>query len=220
MQTKTALALLTTLSVVGLGFSASAKTVDKEKFTGSQAATSFSISQNVTCADGSTKAVSGSGFLSASDSVTKETGTPKTTSNGVSIDIFNYSNGCTGSSVGFGEGGIANAYTPPNNNKLNSAGVSGSGTVQDLDFGNTITIALDLVFEGTGPLTSGKSHSKTKTTDGKGNPITIEIDRNANANRSADVSGTITLEGFELDPVFSSATLSSNASTDITITKN
>lgn len=219
MQTKTALALLTSLSVIGLGFSANAKTLEKATFTGAQAATSFSIAQSVTCADGSQGSVSAAGFISGSSQVSQETGTPSTTSNGVSIDIFFYSNTCTNTPVGFALGGIADAFTAPDN-KLSSAGVSGSGSVQSLDFGNSIPFALDLVFEGTGPLSSGKSHSISKIDGGHGGPILIAVDRDANANRSADVSGTITLEGFELDPTFSSATLSTNASTDISITQN
>jgi hypothetical protein len=40
------------------------------------------------------------------------------------------------------------------------------------------------------------------------------------ASQAEAYRGTITLEGFELDPTFSSNTLSTNASTDVTITKD
>ena len=219
MQMKTALLLVTTLTTTGLAYSAQAKTVDKQKFKGSQAATSFSANNALTCADGTTGTVFSSGFLSGSDSISKETGTPKTVTNGIFVEVDIYSNTCTGVNFNFGDGSIANGYTPPNK-KLNSAGLEGSTTVQDFDTGNTIPVVLDLVIEGTGPLTATKAHSKTRTVEGKNGPVTITTTTSANSNRDGVVSGTLSIDGTELDATFSPTTLSSNGSTEITIEKN
>lgn len=219
MHTKTALALAATLAVTGLGYGARAATVDKQKFKGSQTATFFSANDAITCADGSSGTVFASGMLSGSDSISKETGTPKTTSNGVFVEVDIYSNTCTGVNFNFGDGSIANGYTAPNK-KLNSAGLEGSTTVQDFDTGNTIPVVVDLVVEGTGPVTATAAHTKTKTVQGKHGPVTITIASSANSTRAGLVSGSLTIDGVELDATYSSTTLSSNANTEITISKN
>jgi hypothetical protein len=219
MQTKIALAFVTALTSVSLGSIAHAKTVDKQKFKGSQTATSFTVDEALTCADGTSGSVFASGFLSGSDSISKETGTPKTTSNGVFVELDIYSNTCTGVNFNFGDGGIPNGYTPPNKN-LNSAGLMGTASVQDFDTSKTIAIVIDLVVEGTGPITASKSHSHTRTVQTPGGPITINIDSSANSNRSGDVSGTLSIDGTEFDATYSSTTLSTNATMEITISKN
>jgi hypothetical protein len=218
MQMKTAFVLATTLATTGLAYSAHAATVDKQKSKGSQAAASFSANNAITCADGSAGTVFSSGFLSGSDSLSKETGTPKTVSNGIFVEIDIYSNTCTGVNFNFGDGSIPNGYTPPNK-KLNSAGLEGSTTVQDFDTGTMIPVVLDLVIEGTGPLTAEKAHSKTRTVQGKHGPITITTTTSADSSRTGVVSGTLSVDGVELDATFSPVTLSSNGSTEITIQK-
>jgi hypothetical protein len=218
--------LLKTVAVLSCAFAATtliaqdarAATVDKESFKGSQVATSFSSTTTIGCADGSAGSVSASGFLSGSDSVTKETGTPKTTSNGIFVEIDTYANTCTGASLSFGDGGIANGYAPPNK-KLASAGLEGVATVQDFSTGLSITVDLALVIEGTGPITTSKAHSRTKTVQSPGGPVTITITNSASSSRDGVVSGTITIDGVALDADFTSTTLSSNANTEITITK-
>jgi hypothetical protein len=219
MQTKIALAFVIALTSVSLGSIAHAKTVDKQKFKGSQTATSFTVNEALTCADGTSGSVFASGFLSGSDSITKETGTPKTTSNGVFVELDIYSNTCTGVNFNFGDGSIPNGYTPPNKS-LSSAGLMGTASVQDFDTGRTISVAIDLVVEGTGPITASKSHSHTRTVQTPGGPITINIDSSANSSRAGDVSGTLAIDGTEFDATYSSTTLSTNASMEITISKN
>jgi len=219
MNTKTALALVTAFATTALGFSASAKTVDKQKFKGTQAATSFTVNEALTRADGSSGSVFASGSLLGSDSISKETGTSKTTANGVFVELDIYSNTCTGVNFGFGDGNIFDGYTPPNK-KLNSAGLMGTASVQDFGTGNTIAVTIDLVIEGTGPLTASTSHSRTRTVQTPGGPITITIDNSANSNRAGDVSGTLSIGGTEFDATFSSATLSTNANMEITVNKN
>jgi hypothetical protein len=218
MHMKTALVLVTTLTTTGLAYSAHAATVDKQKFKGSQAATTFLANNAITCADGTTGTVFSSGFLSGSQSISKETGTPKTVSNGIFVEVDIYSNTCTGVNFNFGDGGITNGYTPPNKN-LNSAGLEGSTTVQDFDTGNTIPVVLDLVIEGTGPIAAEKAHSTTRTVQGKHGPITITITHSANSNRQGVVSGTLSVDGVELDATFSPTTLSTNDNMEITIEK-
>jgi hypothetical protein len=220
MPTKLTLTLATVLVTAGIASVAQAKaTVEKEKFKGSQAFTLFQVNETLTCADGSSGSVFASGSFSGSDSMTNETGTPKTTSNGIFLEIDIYSNTCTGVNFSFATGGISGGYTPPTKS-LSSAELAGTGSVQDFDTGATFPVSLDLVFEGTGPLTSSKSHSKTRTVQTPDGPITIEEDTSANSNRAADVSGTLSINGQDLDATFSTTTLISNANRDLTITKN
>jgi hypothetical protein len=198
---------------------ARAATVEKDSFKGSQAATFFTSTTAIACAGGGTGTVSASGFLSGSESISKQTGSPKTVSNGVFVEIDSYANSCTGASLSFGDGGITSGFAPPNK-KLASAGLEGVASVQDFSTGLSISVDLDLVIVGTGPITTEKSHSRTKTVESPGGPITITISRSSSSNRAGVVSGTITIDGVALDADFSSTTLSSNASTDITIEKN
>ena len=216
MRTTKSLLLVSALMVGSIGGRAFGATVDKQSFKGSQAATFFSGSGTVACAGGGSGTVFASGMLSGSQSITKDTGSPKTVSNGVFVEIDSYSNSCPGAPpFGFATGGFADGFTPPNPH-LNSAELAGTTTVQDFDSGATLAVSIDLVFEGTGPLTSGKNNTKTRTTG----PVTITITHSANANRAADVSGTISIGGVALDATFNTSTLSSNANTTITITKN
>jgi hypothetical protein len=193
-----------------------AVTVSKQSFRGSSAATSFSGSATIACAGGGSGTVSATGFLFASQSVTRTPGSPTTFNNGVSVEIDSYSNTCTGVNLGFLTGGFANGFTPPNAH-LNSAQILGSTTVQDFnDVPNTLAVSLDVVFEGTGPISAGRSTTTTKTRG----PLTITINSSANANRTADASGDIRVGGVLLDTTFSVTTLSSNSNSTITITKN
>jgi hypothetical protein len=216
MRTTKSVLLVSALMVGSIGGRAFGATVDKESFKGSQAATFFSGSGTVACAGGGSGTVTASGFLSGSQSITKMTGSPKTVSNGVFVELDSYSNTCPGAPpFGFATGGIANGFTPPNPH-LNSAELAGSTTVQDFDTGATLVVAIDVVLEGTGPISAEKNNTKTRTTG----PVTITITHQASANRAADASGTISVGGVALDATFSSSTLSSNANTTITITKN
>ncbi len=97
---------------------------------GASAATSFSGSATIHCAGGGSGTVSASGFLSGSQTITKATGSPKTVNNGIFVEVDSYSNTCTGATLGFADGGIANGFTPPSV-RLNSAQVAGTTTVQD-----------------------------------------------------------------------------------------
>lgn len=205
--------LAAALAFTCIGARAQGAAVEKTKSIGKSAATSFAGSATVTCADGSTASVSAFGFLFAAEQITQETGTPKTVSNGVTVDVFFYSNECTGTFLS-ASGGFADGFTPPNK-WLNSAGMQGTTSLQDFSTGAEIPVALDIVIEGTGPLSASKSSDKTKAF----HPLVITISRTSNANRSGTASGTMSIDGVPLDLTFSDTTLTGNANVEITIEK-
>jgi len=217
MRSRLGSILMTVIAISLLVDVARAATVDKQKFKGAQAAGVFAATTTITCSDGSAGSVSVSGFLSGSVQISKMSGTPVNISNGIFVEIDFYSNDCTGQSFS-GTGGISGGFTAPNK-KLNSAGLSGSTLVQDFGTGNQIPVSLDIVIEGTGALTTTKSHSRSRTVVTPGGPVTIAIDHSGNANRSGVASGTISVDGITLTPMFSSVTLNDNANIQVTITK-
>jgi hypothetical protein len=215
MYAKTGLMLLSALATVTLV--AHAATVEKQSFSGTQASTFFSIDQQVTCADGSEGSVFAFGALFGSEQITKETGSPRSVSNGINVEIDSYSNSCTGTNFS-GFGGAANAFAAPNK-RLTSAGLTGTVSVQDFGSGATVLVGVDVVIVGTGPISTSKSSTKTKTVQCPGGPVTITITRSANSNRAGDASGSLTIEGFELDPAFNTTTLLDNSNSTISIEK-
>ena len=216
MRTRMNLLMVTALVLLGAsGRAFGAVVVDTQVFKGSQGATTFSGTASIRCSGGGRGTVSAAGFLSGSQTITKTSGSPKMVNNGVFVEVDSYSNTCTGVTLGFADGGIANGFTPPNAH-LNSAQLLGSTTVQDFDTGLSVPVVIDVVLEGTGAITASKSTTTTKT---KG-PVTITITSSASASRAADASGTIKIGGVDVDATFSSTTLSSNANATITITKN
>jgi hypothetical protein len=220
MRVQVSFVLATALFSTSVDSWANDVVVEKQAFVGKQAFTSFSGSATIRCAGKPrrTGTVTAFGSLSGSQQVSSQTGTPTTVSNGVFVEIDSYFNECTGASVGFADGGIANGFTPPDR-RLNSAGIEGTALVQDFGSGVQVPVVLDLVIEGTGPLTASSSTTKTKTVDGPDGPVTITINTSSNANRSGVVSGTLKIDGVRLNTTYTSTTLSDNANTTITITK-
>jgi hypothetical protein len=218
MRTKLSLLLVSALLVGSAGGRAyGAVVVDSQSFKGSQAATTFTGSRTISCGKGKgSGTVTASGFLQGSQTITKATGSPTTVDNGTFIEI-SYTNSCTGASLSFADGGTSNGFTPPSS-RLNSAEVAGTTSVTDFSTGTTATVAFDVVFEGTGAITTSKSTTTTKT---KG-PLTITITSQGSSTRAASASGTITVNGIDVDAIFdpTSTTLSSNANATVTITKN
>jgi hypothetical protein len=200
-----------------------AKEVQKTTFKGSQVQASFTVSTEVTCADGSSGLVIANGSLQGAESITVQTGQPTFMANGVTVDL-SYVNGCTGTEIGFASGGIPNALTPPDKN-LTSAAMVGSGTVQDFGTGQTIPVTINVSVEADGDLriTSSKSKSKTKTTIVSSAGTTMQVTKNKgnfnNANRIGEASGTISIEGFALNADFTFAIMNANDNTTKTITK-
>ena len=167
----------------------------------------------VTCPDGTEGTAFGQGFVFASDSLTVNTGSRPTRTNGVSIEIFGYSDSC-GTNIGFGSGGFANGYTPPRLN-LKSAAIAGTTTVQDFDSGAVYPVSVNLVFTGDGPLSITKAGDVTHDAG----TCTVTIQRDASTSRDATVMGTLTINGAEPDAVYSSTTLNGNSDTTIQIQK-
>ncbi len=214
-MTKLSLFLATALATTGFTTRAHAgATVDVTKQQGSQAATSFSAFTPITCPNGSSGEVDVFGFLSGSESMTKQAGSGRTFSDGVFVEIDEYVNSCTGAfASGFGT--IVNGYVPPNKH-LDKARIIGSTSFQDFNTGLTYPISVNLRIEGTGPITANKDNT---VSHGSG-PITVTISHTADSSREGIVTGTMTIDGVELDASFSTSTLTLNSQTTITVTKN
>jgi hypothetical protein len=214
MKKRTAWMLAVAFGVVGFGVGArGAATVMKSSFAGDQAFAGFSGS--APCDASGTKFVSVNGFLNGANQIFKQSGTPTIIGNGVEPQ-FSYSNDCTNTFV-FVDGTIPGAFTPPDK-KLTSAGMFGSGTVQDLfGSGQTFPVSVDVVVEGTGAVTKNKSSSHSKTGGGASGPVTITINHQAFATRSADASGTLTIDGVTVDLQFSFANMTINDSATATV---
>jgi len=214
-MTKLSLFLATVLSTSALATGAhAAVTVDVTKQQGSSASTSFSSSTPITCADGSAGEVDAFGSFRGADSVTKQTGAPRTFTDGVFVEIDEYVNSCTGAFAS-GIGNISNGYIPPDRS-LRAARMIGSTTFQDFNSGQTFPISINLKIEGTGPITASKDNT---VSHGSG-PMTVTVSHTGTATRNGTVTGTITLDGVELDATFSSTTLFANTQSTITVTKN
>ena len=204
--------------MAGLSAPARAATeIQRITFKGVQANTSFTISSNITCADGSDGIVIANGGLSGAEQVFATTGMPTFMSNGVTVDL-SYFNSCTGTTIGFGSGGVANALTPPNK-KLDSATLAGTATVQDFGSGVTVPVVFNVTLVGDGNTNQNKSNSKSKLVGSTGGPLQISISHSANSNRTATASGTISIEGFALNPDFGFAILNVNDNSQKTISK-
>lgn len=204
--------------VVGLSAPAKAATeIQRITFKGVQANTSFTISSNVACPGGGDGIVIANGSLSGSEQVFATTGLPTFMSNGVVVDL-SYFNSCTGTTIGFGSGGAPNTLTPPNK-KLESAAMVGSATVQDFGSGLTVPVVFNVTLVGDGNTNQSKSNSKSKFVGSTGGPLQISISHGANSNRSASATGTISIEGFALNPDFGFGIMNVNDNSQKTISK-
>jgi hypothetical protein len=210
--------LVSMTAAAGVSHAAPA-TVLKDKFSGTQAATSFQISQSITCAGGGTGSVFAFGFVAGADSITTMTGSPKANgSNGTFVEIDSYSNTCTGTNFGSAAGAISNGYVPPDSN-LTSARATGTGLIQDFGTAIQYSVTLNLTFTGIGPLNDSKSHTMSRTISAAGKPLTMSNSHFENTHRAAMLSGTVTLEGFALTPIFFFGSLVSNDNSELTVTK-
>lgn len=209
-------AALSAVAVMSVGLAAQATVLERDRFKGSQVATSFSGSVALTCADGSEGTATASGFLSGASTLTKTKGAPRTETNGIFVDVT-YSNSCTGVNVSFADGSIPDGLTPPRNKKLKDAALDGNGTVQDFGTGATLPISLAVDVEGTGDVNTSAASSHTTTVNTPGGTITVTITHSANANRSGTASGTVTIDGVVFTPDFFSTSLSLNRNSEIVI---
>jgi hypothetical protein len=215
MRIKTALLAVVMGVIVATAGTAHAVVVSKVTFKNTQLATFAFLETTIICADQTEGVVSTGVFISGGSF-----DNPFGSGEGTSIDIFGFFNSCTGESFNFANGFITGGITGPNQ-PLTSAQLSGS-TLANVDFQSEVTVpvSLDLTFTGNGTLSASRGATQTRTVETPGGPFTITIQRGAFRNRTADVEGTITIDGivFPIDIEFG-ATLLDNSSTVITVTK-
>jgi hypothetical protein len=216
MRIKPTLVLACVLSAFSAAHARAQTVVQVSSSKGTQASTFIEFGPTVICADGSVGTASGFGFVSGAESISHSPGSPKSISNGGLIEIFDYSDSCTGTFIGFAIGGLSGGYTAPHPN-LASAALSGTTSVQELDSdtGASYPVSIDLVFTANGP--SQKFRSNTASHDFPG--YTVVVSRNASNARDAGVTGTITINGLEPDASFSTTVINSNTSGQTTVYK-
>ncbi len=205
MRIKSTLVLACVLSASTAAHARAQSAAQVSSFKGTQASTFVVFGPTVVCADGSVGTVNGFAFISASDSISQSPGAPKSISSGGSIDIFDYFDSCTGTSIGFGIAGFSGGYTAPNAH-LDSAAITGSTFVQNLDDGSTYPISLNLVFTGSGAVQTSRGTSVSHDVPG----YSVIVSHGASSSRNAGITGTITINGVEPDASYSSNTLVSN----------
>lgn len=136
--------------------------------------------------------------------------------NGIFVEIDGYSNTCTGTNFGFADGGITNGYVPPDK-QLTSAQLIGNGNVQDFDSGRSISVSLNLTLTGVGPISSSISSSISRVVATHTAPLNMSVTHSANTNRAGITSGSISIEGFSLTPIFFFADLITNGNSQVII---
>jgi hypothetical protein len=174
-------------------------------FKNTQASSFIVFGPSVVCPDGSVGTASGFGFISGSDSISHDPGSPKSFGNGGDLSVFDYSDSC-GNTVGFGDAFISGGYTPPDK-QLDSAAISANTTIQDFDFFHEYLVTVNLVFTAQGPLSTDHGTSVTHDVSG----VRVWVIHGSSSNRSAGVTGTITINGAEPEATYSSTTILSNS---------
>jgi hypothetical protein len=169
----------------------------------------------VVCADGSEGFAQGFGFVFASDSVSHQPGGPPSEFSGGSVDIFDYYDSCTGTSIGFGIGGFQSGFKAPQPS-LESSSVSTTMSVQDLDNGASFPMSVDLKLRGEGDFNYSDKYTTVYHQLG---PYTVIVERGANKSRSAGVTGTITINGSVPDASYSGASMSTASSASVLVQK-
>ncbi len=208
---------LGTISLGTVGQAGATAVVDRQTMIGRQATVFFSASKTVTCG-GVQKTASLGGFIFGAESISRSTGLPVTRSNGISFELFGYTNECKNASLGDGTGGVSGGLVGPGP-LLTLATMKATSTVQDFVTGATLPVAMNLTFVGTGATSSSGSTTETHTVNGPHGPCTITIVRTANSNRSANVTGTFTINGDVFDLGGSQGGFNSNTNTTLTVTK-
>ena len=140
---------------------------------------------------------------------------------GTSVDIFNFFNPCNDDSVNDAEGFIQGGVTGPNQ-PLTSARLTGSGDIPICGGPcGTAHYSQDLTFTGDGNLSASRDTTETKSVTTPSGPFTITIQHSADRNRTADVVGTLTIDGvvFPVD-LTAGATMLDSKSTTITVSKS
>lgn len=214
MRIKPTLVLACVLSAFSAAHARAQTVAQVSSSKGTQASTFVQFGPSVICADGSVGTANGFGYISGSESISHSPGTPKSISDGAFIEIFDYSDSCTGTSIGFGLAGFSGGYTAPKPN-LASAALTGSTFVQDLDTGASYPLSIDLVFTANDPIQTFRGTTASHDFPG----YTVVVNRNASSARDAGVTGTITINGVVPDATYSSTVINSNTSSQTTVYK-
>ena len=216
MQKRIGLIVATTLTVATAAV-ASAATVDKTSFSGSQATTGFFFASTPLDCNGDGQSDGDAvliGDIFGSQSVAKSIGSRPQFNDGLDVEVFFYSNPCT-NVFASGSAGIAGGFKAPNP-QLNGATMSGTGTLQDFS-GPSFPLSVDLRLKGVGPAFTSSGSQETKTVGGRGGNIYISVDRSANSNRNALATGTIVVDGVTFAINSDSGLLVGNSSSTLTI---
>lgn len=216
-STRGLLSIVTGLMLMSAG-AAHAVTVSHTGLQRTQIAMFSFLETTIPCGT-STATVTAVVSISGGDFVTRSPGGPTSSAPGTSVDVFGFTNNCTNESFsasGFLAGGVSGPNQPLTSAHLTSTGVVLIDNVST----DTVPVSMNLTFTGNGQLSVSRDTTQTRTADGPGGPFTITIERGAFRNRSADVAGTITIDGvvFPVDVDFG-ATLLDNKSSTITVTK-
>jgi hypothetical protein len=213
MRIKAAVLSIVTAAIIGISGTAHAVAVQKATFKNTQVSLFSFLEASVTCADNSQGTATAFVFVSGGSFVD-----PFGSGTGTLLDVFSFSNSCTGDFFGEANGFIQGGVTGPNQ-PLTSARLTGSTTSQVFDQPDRmVSLGLDLRFTGDGDISVSRDTTQTKTITGPGGPFTITIQRGAFRNRSANAAGTITIEGVVF-PVETFGSLLDNKSSTITVTK-
>jgi len=210
-------AILVTTAIGAAAPADAATVIFKESFKGSQGFAEFFGSGSLTCADGSQGFVSVFGFLNGAQQIIIETGLPQIIGNGVSIELDSYFNTCTNQALS-GEGQIVGGFTPPNK-QLSSAVMAGTTSIQDFGGGPPVTLSLNVTLTGSGPTSQSKDNSHSKIIGSKGGPLSITQSHFANSNRSATLSGSLTVSGVPIDVQSFFADLVANDNSSMSVSK-
>jgi hypothetical protein len=203
------------LTVGAARHAAATTTVEHDTMIGRQAFIFFSVSKPCD----STRFANLGGVINGAESISRTTGTPTTREHSVTVEIFGYSNDCTGAvfgdASGLSQGGIVGPGPA-----LTFAAINTTLTVaEDFGAGPQAQLTLHLNLTGSGPLSNGSATTETHTF----NPFTLTITRSANANRPATVSGTVSISGAGFADTFdlggTSATLDGNTNSTLTVTR-
>jgi hypothetical protein len=212
---RTVLLSFVALLIISMGAAgqAGAVTVDGQSVIGRQVFVFFSASKTLTCPNGTPGTAFVNGDVIGGESISRTVGVPATRSNSVTVDVFAYSNDCTGASFGFG-GGLSSGGLVGPGPLLGFATMNASLTVQDFDSGATMPVTVHLVVTASGPLAASAATTETHTV----HPFTLTITRSANSNRPATVTGTFAINGDVFNLGGTSATISSNSNSTLTVT--
>jgi hypothetical protein len=207
------------IAAVSLGTSApaGAAVVSRITFVGNQATAGFFGTGPITCSDGSAGFVAAGGFLQGAEQIFSQTGQPSFNSNGVYVQLDFYFNSCSGVTLS-GAGQVVNGLTGPDK-KLTSATLVGPALVQDFGTGAQIPVSINVTITGTGNLFQSKSSSKSREIGTKGGPVNMTQNHGQNQNRQGTAAGTMSVDGFAIDPQFTFASMNTNDNSQLTISK-